>query len=90
MKYAIDPDWWAHRVKEMEKAIQADPDMPPFMVHYVEGEFELNDGNHRHQACENLGVENVWVIIWITEKEEMEDFLARYGEYVKDCRVIRR
>ena len=90
MKYRIDKDWWEHRVAELEKRIPADPDMPPFMVHYVDGTFELNDGNHRHQAYENLGIPNAWVIIWITEKEELDDFMARYGEYVKDCRIIRR
>ena len=52
--------------------------------------FELNDGNHRHKAYENLGIENAWVILWITEEAEKEDFLSRYGEYVKDCTVIRR
>ena len=90
MKYRIDPDWWEHKVKELEKAIQANPDMPPFMVHYVDGEFELNDGNHRHKAYENLGIENAWVIIWITEEAELDDFTAKFGEYVKNCKVIRR
>ena len=90
MKYRIDPDWWAQRVAELEKSIRRDEDMPPFMVHFADGEFELNDGNHRHQAYENLGIENAWAIVWITEKEELDDFVARYGEYVKDCKVIRR
>ena len=74
----------------LEKSIQNDPDMPPLIVHYVAGEFELNDGNHRHQAYENLGIENAWVILWITEEAEKDDFLSKYGEYVKDCTVIRR
>ena len=90
MKYRIDKDWWEQRVAGLEKSIQDDPDMPPLMVHYVDGEFELNDGNHRHKAYENLGIENAWVIIWITEKEELDDFMEKYGGYVKDCKVIRR
>ena len=90
MKYKIDKDWWAIRVADLEKSIQNDPDMPPLIVHYVAGEFELNDGNHRHQAYENLGIENAWVILWITEEAEKDDFLLKYGEYVKDCTVIRR
>ena len=90
MKYQIDRDWWAIRVADLEKSIRNDPDMPPLIVHYAEGEFELNDGNHRHKAYENLGIENAWVILWITEEAEKDDFLARYGEYVKDCTVIRR
>jgi hypothetical protein len=60
------------------------------IVHYADGGFELNDGNHRHKAYENLGIENAWVIIWITEKEELDDFMEKYGDYVKDCRIIRR
>ena len=90
MEYRIDKDWWAVRVADLEKSIQNDPDMPPLIVHYVNGEFELNDGNHRHKAYENLGIENAWVILWITEEAEKDDFLARYGEFVKDCTVIRR
>ena len=64
--------------------------MPPLIVHYAEGKFELNDGNHRRQAYENLGVEKAWAVLWITEEAEKDDFLARYGQYVKDCTVIRR
>ena len=56
----------------------------------VQPEFELNDGNHRLQAYENLGIEKAWVIIWITEEAERDDFMEKYGEYVKECKVIRR
>ncbi len=90
MKYRIDRDWWDYRIAELEKSIRADADMPPLIVHYVDGEFELNDGNHRHKAYENLGMEKAWVIIWITEEAERDDFMDKYGEYVKDCKVIRR
>ena len=38
----------------------------------------------------SLGIENAWVIIWITEDSEPDDFMAKYGEYVKDCKIIRR
>jgi len=64
--------------------------MPPLIVHYAGGAFELNEGNHRHKAYENLGIENAWVILWITEETEKDDFLLKHGEYVKDCTVIRR
>ena len=90
MEYRIDPDWWAHRVAELEEAIRTDPDMPPFLVHYTEGGFELSDGNHRHKACENLGVDKVPAIVWITEEAELEDFLAKYGESVRGCSILRR
>ncbi|MCR5565915.1 MAG: ParB N-terminal domain-containing protein [Clostridiales bacterium] len=90
MKFRIDKDWWEHKVRELEKVIPENDDMPPFMVHYADGEFELNDGNHRHKAYENLGIEKAWVIIWITEDAELDDFMSKYSEYMKDCKIIRR
>ncbi len=90
MKYRIHPEWFAHQVAELEEAIRKDPDMPPLMVHYVEGGFELNDGNHRHKAYENLGVDTVWVIVWITEEAEYRDFMARFGDRIGEAPVIRR
>lgn len=63
------------------------PDIPPLIVHYLipegstEGEFELNDGNTRFEAYRRLGVEEAWVIVWITDGDEREQFMARYGQY---------
>ena len=90
MKYRIDKGWWEHKLSEITKAVQEGREMPPMIVHYVDGEFELNDGNHRHKVYENLGIESAWVIIWITEEEELADFMSKYGEYVKDCTIVRR
>ena len=90
MKFQIHPGWFAEHVDLLEKAIQKDPDMPPLIVHYVDGGFELNDGNHRHQAYQNLGIEEACVIVWITEPEEYEEFMEKYGEYAKDAPVIRK
>lgn len=90
MQYRIDPDWFRIKVERLKDAIKSEPDMPPLIVHYVDGKFELNDGNHRHKAYEELGVETVWVIVWITEPGEYDDFKAKYGEYIGGCTVIRR
>ena len=40
--------------------------------------FELNDGNHRHEALVRLGAISCQVIIWITEAHELELFTKRY------------
>ena len=90
MKYGIDKDWWEYRIAELEKVIPEEHDLPPLIIHYAEGGFELNDGNHRHKAYEDLGIDQVWAVIWITEKEELDDFIERFGDHVRGCRVIRR
>lgn len=90
MKYHIEKNWWEHQIAELTKAVKEGVEMSPFIVHYVGGEFELNDGNHRHKVYEDLGMDKVWAIVWITEEEELNDFMSKYGEYVKDCTVVRR
>ena len=90
MKYKIDKDWWPIHVAALEDSIKKDPDMPPLIAHYVEHGFEMNDGNTRLQAYKNLGIQEVNIIIWITEQEEYEEFMSRYGNYAEGAPVIRR
>ena len=65
------------------RVLRAEPDMPPLIAHFVEGAFELNDGNHRFEALTRLGVKEYPFIIWITEPEECEEFEARFGGYLQ-------
>lgn len=83
MKYTVNRELFEIKVETLMKAIQEDPDMPPLIVHYVNGEFELNDGNHRYEAYARLGIREAYVIVWITEREEYEDFLAKYLMYMQ-------
>ena len=71
------------------KAVEENADLPPIIVHYLipegktQGEFELNDGNHRWEAYHRLGIETAQAIVWITDKDEYDDFMEKYGQYVK-------
>ena len=82
MKYRVNEDWFKKHVSKLEDVIQKEKDMPPLIVHFVDGQFELNDGNHRFEAYSHLGIKDYYVIIWITEKHEYELFLSKYGEYI--------
>lgn len=90
MKYKVDEEWFKNKVKTLEKVIEEKQDIAPLISHYVESGFELNDGNHRLQAYKNLGIEEVNVIIWITEEIEYQEFMERYGQYVGDAKIIRK
>ena len=89
MIYRIHPGWFEKHVTELGEAILREPDMPPLIVHYLieegkdEGEFELNDGNHRFEACNRLGITEYPVIVWITEDAEYRQFMEKYGKYLK-------
>ena len=82
MRFRAHPQWFEERVGRLMEVIRQEEDMPPLIVHYVEGGFELNDGNKRHEAYKRLGIPEREVIVWITEKEEYDEFMAKYGEYL--------
>lgn len=83
MKYRVDEAWFHKHVDRLVDVLKKKEDMPPLIVHYVDGEFELNDGNHRLEAYSRLGVTEYYVIIWITDKEEYEMFLSAYSQYLE-------
>ena len=88
MKYQINKEWFEKHVNELMDVIQKEKDMPPLIVHFltdadkVNGEFELNDGNHRLEAYTRLGIKEYYVIVWITEESEYELFRAKYPQYL--------
>lgn len=84
MKYQIPEEWFEKHVLELENVIQTEKDMPPLIVHYVDSGFELNDGNHRLEAYKRLGINEYFVIIWITEKEEYDEFISKYKQYLNN------
>ncbi len=86
MRWKIHPGWFEIHVGQLMDAIKAKADLPPLIVHYwipegkTDGEFEMNDGNHRLEAFRRLGVERYHVIFWCTEQHEYEQLLERYGQ----------
>ena len=88
MKWRVHPVHFENKVQRMMETRRADTDMPPLIVHYLfsetdgQPEFELNEGNDRFEAYKRLGLAETPVIIWITEKEELERFMADYGSYL--------
>lgn len=50
-KYLTEPndiEWFYQVVDRMMKAYQDNWDVPPLIVNYHEGRFEVNDGRHRY------------------------------------------
>lgn len=78
MIYQVNAEWFEKRVQSLKKTLQVNDDMPPLIVHYVSHNFELCDGNHRFEALTQLGVKEYPVIVWITEKEEYDEFIKIY------------
>jgi len=88
MLYHIPAKHWESKVQGLQTAIQNHRDLPPLIAHYLipegqtEGIFELNDGNHRWEAFNRLGITEVQVIVWITDQYEYDQFRERFGHYL--------
>ncbi len=87
MKWRINEDWFEKHVSELEDVIKREKDMPPLIVHFLvengKACFELNDGNHRYEAYKRLGINEYYVIVWITEKHEYDLFIEKYCDLIQ-------
>ena len=82
MRYPIPENYFEKHILKLMDIIQSNNDMPPLIVHFYDHKWELNDGNHRHEAYRRLGITDYPVIVWITEKEEYEEFLSQYTKFL--------
>lgn len=73
IKYKIDKDAFENNVQRMVRSIAKGWDMPPLIVNYSKGEFELNDGNHRYEALIRSGRTQYYVIFWTTDAAEFKE-----------------
>jgi len=83
-KYKVDADGFEKRVTNIKNRFNSDWDMPPFLVNYDKGRFELNDGNHRHEALKRNGISEHYMIVWITSEADFKDYQKKYWEYYSE------
>lgn len=87
MKWVVDAAGFENKVVGLMDAMQSGSDIPPIIVHYYIEDgvpaFELNDGNHRYEACIRLGITEFPAIVWITEEEEYRQYQKDYEKYVR-------
>ncbi|MHC1746788.1 MAG: hypothetical protein AB9856_00190 [Cellulosilyticaceae bacterium] len=57
-------------VSNMKIAYKDSWDVPPLIVNYSEGTYEVNDGKHRFEMYHQLKVKEVEVLFWITNEED--------------------
>ena len=89
MRWRVHPVHFKEKVSRIMEAAREDQDIPPLIVHYLFSEadgtpeFELNEGNDRFEAYKRLGVASTEVIVWITERAELDDFMTNYGHFLE-------
>lgn len=82
MKWKVDKASFEKKVSFLENSVKHDFDMPPLIIQFVDEHFELNDGNHRYEAYIRSGIKEIYVIVWITERQDYELFNLKYADYI--------
>ncbi|MBN2853329.1 MAG: ParB-like nuclease domain-containing protein [Clostridia bacterium] len=82
MKYMISEKLFEAYIRQMMKEIEKGWDIPPLIVNYADGAFVLNDGNHRFEAMKRYGIDEYYIVIWITEEADAAAFEDKYRCYL--------
>ncbi|GIN86800.1 hypothetical protein J6TS2_31860 [Heyndrickxia sporothermodurans] len=76
---ANDIAWFFHVVDKMKKAYD-EWDMPPLIVNYSNGKYEINDGRHRNEALRQMKIKHAPVIFWTSSEEDHRYICNKMGK----------
>jgi len=83
IKWQVHPVVFEDRVNTWREKIQKEEILPPVIVGYAGGEFEINCNNPLFEALLREGVTYFPVIMWTTKKDDYEDFVSKYAPYTE-------
>ena len=64
---------WFYQVVDQMKESYVNWDMPPLIVNYTNGQYEVNDGRHRLEMLRQLGEKYTMVVFWTTGEKDYEE-----------------
>jgi hypothetical protein len=75
MKYRVKQPGFEFMVQSMMASIRYGWDVPPLIIEYKDGTFDMSDGNHRYEALVRLGFKYFFTIFWTTKPEDYQSLL---------------
>ena len=78
MKWRVHPVVWEEKVEAWRRCIRQRELLPPLIVNYGEGGFELNCGSPLYAALIQERVPYFPVIIWCSSETDCEEFIKKY------------
>lgn len=78
MKWRVHPIVWEENVAVRQRCIRRQELLPPLIVNYGEGGFELNCGSPLYEALIREGIPYFPVIVWCSSETEQEEFAKKY------------
>ena len=74
----VDKDYWDERVDAIDKVAREGEDLPPVIVAYRDGQFTLEDGNHRVEGMRRAGRRTAWAVVGFAQHEEHDRLVAEW------------
>lgn len=82
MKWKVDFNSFEAQVNEWINRIKNGEHVPPLIINYAAGQFEINCNNPLFEAMKRLNITKYYIIIWITEKEDNDRFMKKFNMYI--------
>lgn len=82
MKWKVHPTVFENRVTNWIDRMIKEEDIPPLIVNFEKGEFEINCDNPLFEALKRSHVNEYPVVIWITERADHDMFIQDYAMYL--------
>lgn len=83
MKWQVEDEAFEARVEGWREKIRDNRFLPPIIVGYTEGGFEINCNNPLFEALLRENVTYFPVIMWCTSKPDYIDFMQEYSPYTE-------
>ena len=73
---------WESDVEGMAHSIEEGWHPPPLLVSHHDGEYFLEDGNHRCATLRRTGARSAWTILLFPDEVDRDRFLKEHGDMV--------
>ena len=70
---------WESDVESMEQSLEEGWHPPPLLVSHHDGEYFLEDGNHRCETMRRAGTTDAWTILLFADEVERDRFLNEHS-----------
>lgn len=74
----VDDDYWDDRVDEMDKLAKEGWEPAPVIVAHRQGEFVLEDGNHRVESVRQAGRQEIWAVVGFARRDDRDRFISTW------------
>ncbi len=68
---------WDDEVDAMDERLARGWEPPPLLVSHRRGVYELEDGNHRHDALRRAGATHAWAVLVFWDESDRSAFSSR-------------